>query len=184
MLSRSILLSFACFSLAACGGDDTSVTDAAMDSSTMDGSTGDGATDGSLDGAADGAADAAGDGAADGGGDAGGPGFTCTMGDIVKGDQCLCLADGVCKQILFCLGAMEAEARGFGTLEECTMALRSDCMEDLTDPDLLPTEFTACIADIHDATCMDLGSFESVSGDFPASCENLRSVETALGISP
>jgi hypothetical protein len=57
-------------------------------------------------------------------------------------------------------------------------------MEDLGDPDLLPTEFTACISDIHDASCMDFGSFESVGEDFPASCENLRSVESALGISP
>ncbi len=183
---RTTLLALCALSLTLVGcGDDGRVIDGSIDSATRDSATGDSATrDGAMDAASDGAADATSDGSADGSADAGGPTFACTMGDIVKGDQCLCLADGVCKQILFCLGAMEAEARGFGTLEDCTMALRGDCNEDIGDPGLIPAELTTCITDIQAASCTDFGSFMSISGDFPASCENLRSAETALGISP
>jgi hypothetical protein len=118
--------------------------------------------------------------------DAGTPTLACTPERETVEDLCTCMANIVCDQIYACLDSAEIESRpGWSPHATCVEGLEEDCIEDSSDgTDNLPTDFPACVTDIGAATCGDFGDFASVSDDFPASCDNLRALDTALGITP
>jgi hypothetical protein len=96
------------------------------------------------------------------------------------------MANIVCDQIYACLDAEEIASRpGWSPRSACFDALEGDCFDDADGgTENLPVDFMACVTDLGAATCPDFGDFTSVSGDFPASCDNLRALDTALGIDP
>lgn len=110
------------------------------------------------------------------------PSLTCEPQTASPDQLCDCMAQIVCDQISFCLDPDEIASRGadWHPRENCVAALASDCIED--GPENQPADLAACVADLADATCDDLGAFTSVSADFPASCANLRALDTGLGI--
>jgi hypothetical protein len=114
------------------------------------------------------------------------PILACQPATATTEDLCTCMAAIVCDQIEFCLDAeaLAAKPDSWRPRSSCVESLESDCLEDAaSDPaDYLPADFPACVSDLGAATCADFGAFESVSADFPATCENLRALDTGLGI--
>ncbi len=110
------------------------------------------------------------------------PTLTCAPTTAPTGDLCGCMASIVCDQIYACLDAAELTAKPpeWSPHATCVESLKADCEED--GPENQPAEFRRCLADLGIATCEGFGTFGSVARDFPASCENLRALETALGI--
>ncbi|HVK88166.1 MAG TPA: hypothetical protein VM513_28795 [Kofleriaceae bacterium] len=116
------------------------------------------------------------------------PMLMCTPASAPDQDLCSCMANIVCDQVYACLtpAQLAAKPAAWSPKASCVSALVSDCEEDLeSDPvDSFPADFRACIADLGAATCSDYGTFTSLANDFPASCANLRALDTALAIGP
>jgi len=115
------------------------------------------------------------------------PSLTCTPTTAPEQDLCACMANIVCDQIYFCLTPAQLAAKPsyWSPKTTCVDSLVTDCNEDMaSDPSsLLPTDFRKCIADLGSASCSSFNTFSSVSNDFPPSCDNLRALDTGLGIS-
>ena len=97
---------------------------------------------------------------------------------------CACMANIVCDQIYYCLPASELATKPsyWSPKSTCVESLQSDCLEDLGDPGLFPADVRGCVGDLATHSCSQFGDFMSVAANFPASCENLRSLDTGLGI--
>jgi hypothetical protein len=171
MANKRLLALLALSGLAGCGGGDEShLPDASVDGgAAIDASQADAS-------AADASATDAGGGTP--------PTLACDPATTTGSALCACMADIVCDQIYYCLSAAEIAAKppGWSPYTACVASLGEDCNEDLSDPGYLPADFPACVQDLADATCADYGDFGSVSMDFPASCDNLRALDTGLGI--
>jgi hypothetical protein len=115
------------------------------------------------------------------------PKLGCNPSTAAQSELCNCMANMVCDQIYYCLTATQLAAKPayWSPIATCVASLKTDCDEDMaSDPvAYFPTDFRACIADLETATCGDYGTFSSVANDFPASCQNLRALDTGLGIS-
>jgi hypothetical protein len=116
------------------------------------------------------------------------PALTCQPASAPSDQLCGCLANIVCDQIYFCLtpAQLANKPAEWSPKSACVDAVLEDCTDDMaSDPvDYFPADFRRCIADLGSQMCSAFGSFSSITNDFPASCDNLRSVETALGIQP
>ena len=112
------------------------------------------------------------------------PTLQCDPASAGPEETCSCMANIVCDQIYFCLTRRELAAKPdyWRPHAACVQELESDCLEDAGDPDYEPADYPRCLSDLEAAQCADFGQFESVSQDFPASCENLRALDTGLGI--
>ena len=114
------------------------------------------------------------------------PMLGCTPATAAQSDLCSCMANIVCDQIYYCLtpAKLATKPSWWSPRANCVTALVTDCQEDMvSDPvAMFPTDFRQCIADIGAATCPAFHDFSSVTNDFPASCKNLRALDTGLGI--
>jgi hypothetical protein len=181
--SPGLLLFLAIALVAGCGGDDddsssdaTASADATPTADALSSDTPDAAaTPDSVGPSID---------APTGGPDAAAPVLGCDPSAVTTEALCTCMANIVCDQIYFCLSATEIASRppDWSPHSDCVAELEEDCLDDDGDPDYLPADFPACVTDIATATCESFGKFESVSGDFPASCDNLRALDTGLGL--
>jgi len=172
-----------------CGDDGPSADASGIDASGIDASGIDGSA-GAIDGGdIDAGGDAGGaDAVIDGGSagpDAAAPVLGCQPAEVSVEALCGCMANIVCDQIYFCLSAEEIASRPdyWSPRASCVEALEDDCLDDADGGDeYLPVDFPGCVADIATRSCGDFGAFASVSQDFPASCDNLRALDTGLGL--
>ncbi|HEY5950898.1 MAG TPA: hypothetical protein VIV40_35640 [Kofleriaceae bacterium] len=112
------------------------------------------------------------------------PTLHCDPANADDETLCGCMANIVCDQIYACLPATEIATKPpyWSPKPACVESLRSDCVEDLGDPDLFPTDFRGCIRDLGTRSCAEFGHFTSVAASFPVTCSGLRALDTGLGI--
>lgn len=122
-----------------------------------------------------------------GGSDAGEPrpSLECDPSTTAGPPLCTCMASIVCDQIYYCLApsVLAGKPADWSPISSCISTLESDCIEDLeSGSDAVPADFPQCIRDLANTSCTTFDNFNSVSMNFPPSCNNLRALDTGLGI--